>query len=103
MSDVSPAQGHEPFALQSVIPTPAPYSHHPALFSQFRGPFIYKETDEECQKREEQQRKQKEDAAGWHRLDVFVLPVSRSDKRCVRRHLPLCSDWTATLAASPPR
>src|SRR5687768_12550605 len=59
MSDaVSPGRGQDPIAAPSVNTAPALSTHRPSLFSQFRGPFLYNETDEERKKREEDEAKQ---------------------------------------------
>lgn len=57
MSDVSPTQGQESLAKPSVKAAPAHSYHSPILYSQFRGPFVYNETDEERKKREEDETK----------------------------------------------
>jgi flagellar biosynthesis GTPase FlhF len=64
MSVVSPAPGHEPFALVSgVTATEAPSAHRsntrPALYSQYRGPFVFNETEEERLKREKEEEDKK--------------------------------------------
>lgn len=63
IKDVSPAQGHAPLAPSRVTrsPAPSPTGSMKTLFSQFRGPFVYNETDEERRKREEEEQKKKDD------------------------------------------
>lgn len=65
MPDVSPKQGHASLAAPGVTTAPAHSLHHssyrPTLFSQFRGPFLYNETDDERLKREEAERQAKDD------------------------------------------
>jgi hypothetical protein len=65
MTDVSLKQGHASLVPPNVTTAPALSPHHsskrPTLFSQFRGPFVFNETDEERLKREEDERKKKED------------------------------------------
>lgn len=53
-ADVSPRPGHGALASHGVN-APAPFS---PITSQFRGPFVYNETDEERKKREEDEAKQ---------------------------------------------
>lgn len=62
---VSPAQGHEPIARQSVIPAPVHSIHRSTpLTSRYSGLLAYNmaETPEEKAAREEKERKEKEDA-----------------------------------------
>lgn len=59
MSDrVSPDLGYGPLASPGVKMAPAPFAHSsiPILSSQFRGPFVYNETDEERKKREDEEK-----------------------------------------------
>lgn len=62
---VSLRRGHDALERCGVTAAPAPSTHGsskvPLLYSQFRGPFVFNETEEERKKREEEERKKKEE------------------------------------------
>jgi len=58
---VSLSQGQDSIATPSVKAAHVPSIHSSTLFSQYRGPHIYNETEEARKEREEAERKKKED------------------------------------------